>query len=193
MKYALESLPHKLRSVVLQESENAQLDDGRWAPALTRAIRQLEGVSPGLVNTRPFQRFITGLEKCLWFQVAEEAIDDDHTKPALSFLSALENDEKRRKAITKALLPVKVKKEIVSDLDIGPAVEPPNVPLFKCRQNKSEVRNEAHSSGRLHLFLTPSFPSQNKSVDSSPYQDVLWSLTTQLLLWKPNFLAVRGE
>ncbi|RYP06792.1 hypothetical protein DL765_009350 [Monosporascus sp. GIB2] len=182
---ALASLPGTL--CVSLRCTDARSLSTKWGSALMDIVKQSPSISTTLSNTIPFKQFITGVDKCIWYQVMDSATTEYEDVP-LSVLTALEKDDERRRLLMRSKLPTK--HDIIDKIDIGEQFRVPEVGMLPESYGRLESRNKVRGSNRHLLFYVASEFSADPGGNNSQLQTFLWSLITQLLLWRPKFMGL---
>jgi hypothetical protein len=169
-----------------------------WGSSITQFIRERPNTPTWLSHTTPYQRFVSGTERTIWYQVASsgaedrESIQTEYEEIPLSFLRDLENFEDERR---KELEVKKRQERIARGEDSGKPT--PSRPEDSESSDLGKLVKRDTKGGkltkkrRLYLFyVAPEDDQFTDESDLSPFQSMLWSLVTQVLLWQSKLMGV---
>ncbi|KAJ2988073.1 hypothetical protein NUW58_g4165 [Xylaria curta] len=188
-RFALRSLPEVLQTSLSTKAGR----DGlmvQWGTAITEAIKQFPEVPLNLSNTSPFTRFIDGTEKCIWYQVQEYGVEThnsnnlriEYEEVPLILLKAHETDEERRKKLYR--IRTSRRRDLIDKIQPEELVKIPDVGVFERSEMPGEQKGVPE---RYAIFLFyVAFEITQDDGDLLPFEGFLWSLISQLFLWRPK-------
>ncbi|TVY65369.1 5'-methylthioadenosine/S-adenosylhomocysteine nucleosidase [Fusarium oxysporum f. sp. cubense] len=204
VRHALSYLPKELRGILAEMTASKPLITN-WTRGIIEWVKARPDTPEWLCHTAPYKRFVSGTERLIRYECVDsvdifgESVSSELEDIPLSLLGDLEKydtwkrEEQRERERERAI----TENERKRTGGESNRTEPPSSVLSDPEASQSgffggEVNESSRKNRkRLYLFYSASHNTEpTDELDLPPFQSMLWSFVTQVLVWQSRLMGV---